>query len=85
MTTAKPNDVILIGCDGVWDYLTDEKVKGLIAANRQNGAQATTNAVTKAVKEAMIRNGGGDNITVQAIRVPKRAMATPQLDSRTPF
>ena len=68
--------VVLLGSDGVWeseneqgDYFGKERVRALIAANREQSAEAIVGAITEAVKRFRGAQAQGDDITLVVVRL----------------
>ncbi len=60
----EPGDIFLFTTDGVTGFLTDNRLRELLAGQGDN-LQGAVNAIV----EAALRQGSGDNVTCQALKV----------------
>ncbi|MFA6915130.1 MAG: PP2C family protein-serine/threonine phosphatase [Parachlamydiales bacterium] len=67
LNLVKPGDVVLVACDGLWDYLSQEKILETLAMFKDDLEGAVDSLIVKA--KLSMASAGGDNITIIAYKI----------------
>jgi len=66
-TTLEDGDKLIIGCDGLWDVISNEEAMGIVALYAGQTPQAACEALVREAQRRWKQKHGGDNITAVVV------------------